>query len=359
MIRNIFKFSFILSLVIFTTGCISLSGSGSDTSGPAGVFISQDKGEEWKPISFVPTVNGNKNFSAASVFRLKGDYQDSKSIYWLSRDRGLLFSYDEGRSWQQSGEPLEQGFIYGMDLHPKDACTIFATNGRTVYKSVNCARTWEAMYKEGRPSTIVRSVAFDPFGDHNVYILTNTGDVIKSVDQGVSWTTLSRFKTESVKLVFDKNREGLVYVTNENKGLFRSYNGGEDWKIITNSIKKKAGILTYRGFYVYPSEPNHIYWISKHGIMKSKNAGEDWDNIELITPPGGAQIYAFTVNPTNDQDIYYTATIGSKSTLYRSEDGGKSWVTKRLPSGQIPTALYTHPENGDWVYLGFTIPPKS
>jgi hypothetical protein len=78
----------------------------------------------------------------------------------------------------------------------------------------------------------------------------------------------------------------------------------------------------------------------------------------LLTAPGSVQIYGFAVNPKNPNHMYYTATANNRSTFYRTVDGGQNWITKRLPSGQIPTALRVHPEQEDWVYVGFTIPPK-
>jgi hypothetical protein len=76
----------------------------------------------------------------------------------------------------------------------------------------------------------------------------------------------------------------------------------------------------------------------------------------LLTAPGSVQIYGFAINPQDDNHIYYTATANNRSTFYRSIDGGANWITKKLPSGQIPTALRIHPEEPDWIYVGFTIP---
>lgn len=354
--KSYLKLFALSAVVLLTTGCVSLTDSGPQTSGPGGMFISQDKGEKWQPISFAPTIKGNVNFSNSSVFKLVSDPKDPKALYWLTRGQGLLYSYDEGRAWQQSTEPLNQGFIYDIALHPKDNCTIYATNGRRVYKTEDCNRSWTEVYQEGRDSVTVRSIAFDPFGQNHIFLLTNNGDLLESADRGISWSTVNRFNTESVKIVFDAHEEGLAYAATREDGLFRTLDGAKTWEQLTPNFEKRAGVTEYRGFHVYPSEGNHIYWVSKYGILISKNAGNDWDEFELITPPGSAQIYAFTVHPTNSKLIYYTATINDKSTLYRSEDGGKSWVTKRLPSGQYPTSLYTPVGQSDWVYLGFTIP---
>jgi len=87
--------------------------------------------------------------------------------------------------------------------------------------------------------------------------------------------------------------------------------------------------------------------------------GESWQAMKLITPPGGADIYAFAVNPKNENEIYYTATINGRSTFYKSIDGSENWVTKKLPSGQLPVAMLIHPEKDNIVYLGFTFPPDT
>jgi photosystem II stability/assembly factor-like uncharacterized protein len=64
------------------------------------------------------------------------------------------------------------------------------------------------------------------------------------------------------------------------------------------------------------------------------------------------------VNPQNDNEIYYTATIGDRSTFYKTLDGGKNWITKKLPSGQIPVYLRVHKKNASVLFLGFTSLPK-
>lgn len=344
------------TLLFLGAGCISFSGGNSVTSGPGGVFVSTNKGEKWTAISSVPTVNGTKNFANASVYGLIQDPNDSKALYWMTRGQGMLYSYDDGKSWKQAVSPMDKGFVYGVAIHPKDNCTVYATNGRQILKSLDCNRSWEESYREGRPDVTVRSIAFDPFNNHFIYALTSKGDLLRSEDGGSSWKPIKRFKAKGAKVVFDANREGLIYVTTRKRGLYRSIDGGETWESLKENMKEFARATNYRTFHVYPTEANHIYWISEHGIMFSKNAGEDWDVFELITPPGGAAIYGFAINPKNEKEMYYTATIQGKSTFYRTEDRGKNWVTKRLPSGQVPTSVRIHPKETNWIYLGFTIP---
>lgn len=337
-------------------GC--LSGSKETTTGPAGMFVSTNQGDEWQSISLVPTVDGVKDYSGVGVYSIIEDKNDPEAMYWLTRGGGMLYTYDGGRSWTQSTAPYDSGFIFDIAIDPEESCKIFATNGRQVHRSDDCGRSWLEVYLEGRPTVIVRSLAFDPFDRKSIYALTGNGDLFLSRDDGLSWAPIKRFGHQTMQIIFDTNREGLVYIPTMNNGLQRSFDKGATWESLSGKLGNFTGGLEYRAFQVYPTNPNQIYWVSKYGILYSKNAGEDWDALELITPPGSAFIYGLAVNPQNDKEIYYTGTVGIKSTFYKTVDGSKNWVTKRLPSGQVPTMLRVHPLNEKWVYLGFTVPPK-
>jgi hypothetical protein len=65
--------------------------------------------------------------------------------------------------------------------------------------------------------------------------------------------------------------------------------------------------------------------------------------------------------PTNENNMFYTGTtlgennVHVRSTFYRSTDGGKSWVTKRLPTNTIPIAFYLHPSGNGTIIMAFTV----
>jgi len=360
--RKNYLYLFLVGIVLIFGGAacdLSLTGEqGLQTSGPAGMFASVDKGENWRPISSLPTVEGIKNLTGVSVYRLFTDPQDSSALYWGSRSNGLFYSFDDGKAWFHSVDPLSQGFIYSVAVHPKDRCSIYATNGRQLFRTDDCLRSWSEVFEEVRPEVSIRTIAIDPFGDNHVYIAEDNGDMLKSEDQGAHWSVVSRFGISVPMIKFDANKQGLIYVASREEGLYRSKDGGVTWESLKNKLEPYTGSLEFRKLLVHPNIAEKVYWISEYGIMESRNAGEDWDAYKLVTPPGSTKIYGFAINPNNDKEIYYTGTVGSKSTFYRSVNGGQTWETRKLPSGQIPTELLVHPEHGDWVYVGFTIPPQ-
>ncbi len=340
-------------------GCMSLSSSNvPTTSGPGGMFISTSKGESWQQISAKPTTQGVENISNVSVYRLIPDLQDNKTLYWLTRTNGLFFTYDDGKSWQQAPAPLNKGFVYSIAIHPEDVCTVYATDGSHVYKSIDCNRTWTEVYRESRTNVGIRALAVNPFPPHQVFLAETNGDLLQSHDLGKSWSVSKRFGSHIVSIVGDPAQEGVMYLITKTKGLYRSDDGAETWNSLSEGLNKYSKATEYRNFYIHPNKLDTLYWISTYGILISEDGGINWNPLNLITPPGSAQIYSFAINPENDKEIYYTATINNRSTFYRSIDGGNNWITRKMPSGQIPTILRVHPDREDLLYLGFTIPPK-
>lgn len=344
-------------LVLGGAGCPSLTGEKKQpvTTGPVGVFVSNDKGETWQSSSLLPQPTGVKSLSDVGVYGFAEDPEDTKALYWPSRGSGLLFSFDNGKEWNLAGAPLNTGFIYSVAVHPKDRCTIVATNGRQLFKSIDCNRNWTSMFQVASTNQLIRTIAFSPTSPHHLYIGLDSGDLLKSEDGGNSWQTAHRFGTQLSRIAFDPQKEGLVYLATRSKGLLRSRDGGATWENLDTKLREFPGALEYRRLYLFPSVPEHVYWISKHGILASRNAGQDWEALNLITPPGSASIYAFAVNPKNEKEIYYTGTINNRSTFYRSVDGGKTWVTRKLPTGQVPTVMRIQPDTGA-LFLGFTAP---
>ncbi len=360
--RTSFRVFLATSAVLLFGGasCLSLPGQSSDrTSGPAGLFVSSDKGAVWSASSNLVTAQGVKSLSTVSVFKTVDDPQDSQAFYWLSRANGLFYTYDEGRSWQQVKGPLATGFVYALAVHPKNKCLVYVSNGTQLFKTDDCSRSWTELYREARTAKVV-GITFDPFDPSRVIIVTDSGDVVQSLDEGNTWQVLNRLKKRTVGIESDKMQQGVFYVYTRSNGLYRTTDDGETWLSLRETMKEFTGALEYRRMVVHPQKAGLLYWVSTYGILVSADSGDTWRAMKLITPPGSAQIYGFAINPNNENEVYYTATINSRSTFYKSVDGGESWKTEKLPSGQLPTMIRVHPDKTkqNVIYLGFTIPPS-
>ncbi len=119
-IRSSFFLGLLFVLPLIGAGCIS-TNSNATTTGPAGVFVSVDKGDNWKQSSAMPSLKGVTQLDGVSVYRMFEDPSDPKALYWASRGEGFFYSYDDGASWQHAKAPLNTGIVYSISVDPGDS----------------------------------------------------------------------------------------------------------------------------------------------------------------------------------------------------------------------------------------------
>ncbi len=353
------RFSYIFGIM----AVILLSGQsctlfGSATIGPVGVYRSTDKGDTWQPAVALPTAKGVQSLAGLNVFRIFDDPSDPNALYLGTRGQGLYYSYDNGDTW--TSVPAMSGkFIYGLAVDPKDKCTIYVSDGLHIYKTLDCSRSWELVYSEERPDQRFVSIAIDSKDNRIVYGAELNGDILKSSDSGRSWTTIKRFGFTLQYMTADPRSAGRIYVASYRDGLYRSDDSGATWHEYSKVFDGFSNAKTFYRLVLNPSEKDSLFWVSKYGILKSNDAGVTWNEIKLIPPPGSVNIYGFAVNPKNSKEIYYTATILGdqnkpvRSTFYKTIDGGASWVTKKLPTNSVPTAIRVQAEKVNMLFIGF------
>lgn len=99
----------------------------------------------------------------------------------------------------------------------------------------------------------------------------------------------------------------------------------------------------------HPSNPSTVYASTIRRLYKSMDAGASWAPTGLA---GGPNL----VLPTSDPSVVYaTATWSPDIPIYRSSDGGETWVNRAGPLGRIssltedgsdPMALYAATSSG-------------
>lgn len=349
-----------LALVFMGSGCFSLGGS-SDTgparTGPGGMFVSTDKGETWTSISRLPRADGVKSLQSMNVYRLYQDPTDEDAMYWSASGRGMFYTYDSGRTWMQP-PAVTAGVVRDISVHPKDRCTLYITQGKTIRRSTDCSRHFETVFKYEQGGIV--AVTVDPFRPSRVTAATSKGVILQTTNAGVSWDRIATFNNNpSVRRMFyDPYNEDVMYMATARKGLYISNDNGDTWKRKYDPLEQFTGAREFRRLYIHPSKANTLFWISTYGVLRSDDRGDSWKPYQLVTLPGVAQVNSFVVNKENDLEMYYVAEVGLKGSLYYSSDGGETWTTKKLPSDQIPTWLHLHPNDQSQLYLGYSIPAQ-
>jgi len=151
-------------------------------------------------------------------------------------------------------------------------------------------------------------------------------------------------------LALDVIDENTMFAGGASGGMFRSKNGGQSWEMTTDPnqlhnvtcvaqdtrVGKEKIWYFGSGELTGSSASGGESYYGGNGIYKSVDGGLSWDSLAVTaTNTNGFDsnfdfIWNIKTDPSNDSlDVVYAATYG---TIYRSENGGDSWV-KELGGG--------------------------
>jgi len=349
MKRKFIAFSLFCLTAVLLTGCVISFKAKENIDG--GVFVSNDKGENWSQTSLIYRVSDiAKTFSNIDLIGMTVDPLDSKALYVATHDKGMFYTYDGGTGWHQTLE--NKGRINTIAISPRESCIIYVAIANRIYKSTDCNRHWDYQLIEPRadPNNQITALAVDNNDSNIVYAGTSGKGLFNSADGGYSWHVIKFFDDRIVKLLILPSNTNIIYVVTASKGIFKTTDKGQTWTELFNDETKKqyAKLLVYRDVILDPTVEDGLLYACPYGLFRSGDGGQSWQNIKLLTPPDSVNIYSVGINPQNGQEIYY----GIDKVLYRSEDGGANWITRNLPTVRAPEFLYIDPANPSRLYLG-------
>ncbi len=232
---------------------------------------------------------------------------------------------------------------------------IIGTAGGGVWKTSDGGNTWSCI-SDGYFGGSIGAVAMAPSDENVLYVgegeqtlrgnVSSGNGMWKSTDGGDTWTHIGLKGTEHIARVrIHPTNPDIVYVAaignlwkpNEERGIYKTIDGGKTWKkILFESNKAGGGDLI-----LDPNNPRIIYastWEMKRNgyrmdsggpgskLWKSTDAGESWTDITRSTglPKGVLGIIGVTVSPLNS-DRLWTIIEAEDGGVFRSDDGGVSW----------------------------------
>lgn len=350
MTRKIALLPILGSLMLFGVGCISFSSDGASTGADGGIYKSVNRGDEWTHKTSVLATGGEqKSIAGVNVSFITQDPQDPNAIYIGTADSGMFYSYDGGDSWQRPAQ-LSSGKVASIAVHPKDKCTIYATSANRLLKTEDCSRSWTPTYLDARTDRKTTSVLVDFFNPSTVWVATDGGDVLKSTDAGRSWTNQTTLRSAIRKMVMASSDSRKVYAATKSHGIWRTDDAGANWIDLSEEYEDFSGSKDFSDMAVGASDPAVIVMASRYGLIRSRDYGDTWESVDLLTPPNSTLLYSVAVDPKDANNLYY----GTATTFYRSPNGGVNWTPKKLPTSRAATTLHVDNVNSNVLYMGVT-----
>jgi photosystem II stability/assembly factor-like uncharacterized protein len=322
---------------------------------------------------------------ASVSFTIATAQQDSTSLYQNLRWR-CIGPFRAGRTVGAVGIPNQPNVFF------------IGVNNGGVWKTTDAGRTWQPIFDD-QPTGSIGDLAVAPSNPNIIYVGSGEGlplrpdlsvgdGIYKSTDGGRTWRNMGLRDGQQIGSVTvdpkDPNRVfvavcGHPFGPNQERGVFRSLDGGETWQKVlyrdenTGAIQVEFDPSNPQIVYADLYEVRHGPWENGQwqgpgsGLYKSTDGGTTWRQLTkgLPTFEQGLGRIGFGISYSNPQVIYATVDATPQDGgIYRSDDAGESW--RRVSSDQRTwgrgsdfAEIRPHPKNPEIVFVANTASYKS
>jgi photosystem II stability/assembly factor-like uncharacterized protein len=251
---------------------------------------------------------------------------------------GLQGESPDGIAVDKAGYATVTGWTYTSDFPLVSAHQPLMGSG-PLLRTSDAGATWTSL--NGPPGRKVGEVAVavdgTVFASGDVPRFTPSSGLFKSVDAGITWTQILG-NADSTTLSLDPNNASTLYA----RGL-KSVDAGATWTAIAALPDGTAPDPL-----VTPGDSNTLFASSGGSpttLYKSANGGASWMPIGSGLP---FTKLTFAIAPSVGHVMY----AWSGSTLHTSVDGGASWVPRTVPSASLSNVVID-PFSAATLYASF------
>lgn len=318
------------------------------------------------------------------------------NVFYMGQVNGGVWKTDDfGRTWNPIFDSQPTQSIGAIAVAASDPNIVYVASGEGlhrpdlavgngIYKSIDAGKTWTHLGLQGGEQ--IPALVVDP-GDPNRLFAAVLGHpygpneergIFRSTDGGVSWQKVL-YKDENTggaDVEIDPSNPDVLYgslwevregpwednnfFAGTGGGLFKSTDGGNNWKQLTNGLPKNIVQINVA---IAASQPTRLYATlgttqkgeyesgAGLGFYRSDDAGENWYRVTSDPRPalriGGGDLPVPKVDPKNPEVVYSASIVTMRST-----DGGKTWTGIRgAPGGDDYQNLWINPNNPAIILL--------
>ncbi len=312
-------------------------------------------------------------------------------VYIGAANGGVWVTENGGTSWTPLFDDVGTQSIGALAIDPTNRNIIYVGTGEAninadsypgtgIYKSTNGGFSWE--YSGLPNSHHIGRISIDPQNPLNIFAAVsgvlfgknNERGIYRSSDGGASWTQ-SLFisdSTAAIDVVVDPLNPNNVYAAmwerirypqrrvagGVTSGIYRSTDSGDNWDLLTNGLPPQISTIGRIGLGLAPSDPQTIYAIYAdhpgffYGVYKTTNGGDNWQQVNDGALSGVYSSFGWYFG-----NIYVDPTNADVAyvlglEMFRTTNGGDSWTVRATDMHVDHHAIWINPANPLQVYVG-------
>jgi photosystem II stability/assembly factor-like uncharacterized protein len=294
-------------------------------------------------------------FRGGRTVAVTGDYNDPRLFYFGAVNGGVWKTTNGGVSWSNISDGKVQGGA--PEISSVGAIAVAPSDPNVIYVG-----TGESGLRED---------------------LTYGTGVYRSTDAGETWHHVGLTETQQIgDVVIDPRDADRVFVAamghafgpNAERGVFRTTDGGKSWKKVfflddsTGAIDLSMDPANSRIIYAAMWKFQRFPWGmnqggSRSGLYKTTDGGETW--VDISANPGLPLVplgrIGVAVSPSNPRRVYASVEAPdsagqTRGGIFRSDDAGATW--RRVSADQkwqvrawYYSAITTDPTDENTVYV--------
>jgi photosystem II stability/assembly factor-like uncharacterized protein len=306
-------------------------------------------------------------FRGGRATAVAGIPSQPQTYYFGATGGGIWKTTDAGGSWIPVADgQIATGSVGALAVSESDPNIVYAGMGEAcirgnaspgdgVYKSTDAGRTWKHIGLEQTQQ--IGAVIVNPRNPNIVFVAAlghqfasnEERGVYRSTDGGATWKqVLTRGpKAGAVDIVMDANNSNVLYASfwevyrtpyslesgGPLSGIWKSTDGGDTWHDLTHANGMPRGIQGKIGVTVSPANSDRVWAIVEAddgGVYRSDNGGGSWTRVNQDRDlRQRAWYYTHIYADPKNADSVYVLNTG----VYRSNDGGRTYSSIQTPHG--------------------------
>ncbi len=289
------------------------------------IYFCNDGGINKLNITTGTMTNMSNTLHITMFYDISLSRQDSITLIGGTQDNGSRVKKNNG-SWSV----VTGGDGMTTAINPTDDQTMYAsTQYGNLYRTRDQWQTQNYITPTGSVGAWTTPFMLNPSNPKTIF--AGYHDVLKSVDEGTTWDTISNLSPFSFsgKLEFldvAKTDSNYIYCSNRYYNeIFYTGNGGISWYNISSPVSLSNYIS---GLKIDPTNENRIFilkdgYVNHNKILTTSDHGITWKNISYDLP--NVPVFCLTIDAVSDS-TKLTFYLGTSIGVYYKNDLDTTWT---------------------------------